>query len=85
MKSQQQQKQMNPHFNMPEIKSLSVSGTLRALLKTNPKANVNDALVAVWEAQGVVFTDSQKILIRQCNKYSGISVLLNKIKKEKCK
>lgn len=67
---------------MPEIKSLSVSGTLRALLRTNPKANVNDALVAVWEAQGVVFTDSQKILIQQAHKYSGICATFRKIKKE---
>jgi hypothetical protein len=69
-------------ITMPEIRSLSVSGTLRALLKTNPKANVNDALVAVWEAQEIKFTDDQKLLIRQAHKYSGICATFRKIKKE---
>lgn len=68
-----------------EIKPLSVSGIIRGLLKTNPNANVNDVILSVWEAQGIEFTDLQKIQIRKANKVSGISVLLNKIRKENAK
>lgn len=45
---------------------MSVHGLIRSLLDSNPEANHTDAIVSVWEAQGLKLTDEQKQFMRNC-------------------
>jgi len=64
-------------------KSLKVCEILRTLLQEQPDADVNEAVLAVWEAQGIRFSQKQVVAIKTATKASGISAQFNNFKNEK--